>query len=491
MASENAIHGKFEVRVINKTIVKAADPSPEPRIIRLSNLDLLSGRFPVTYIYFYRKSHNNHSISETLKDSLAQCLSHFYPFAGTIYENQKSNEPEIICNNNGALVIEAQASLHLKEFDFYDLNQSLQGKLVSIDHQFPVQIQITSFICGGVSITFTFDHALGDASAFGKFLLTWSEIASRKPISCTPDHSRNLRARSPPSYDPFVDDEFISCTMEDIRNIPTISVLLKRLYFIDESSISILQRLASTNGHKRTKIESFSAYIWKVMANAIDKKHNRCKIGWLVDGRTRLSKYENSMSNYIGNILSVIFGESDVTNLKQGSIADVADIIHKKISMVTNEGHFRNLIDWVECHRPGLMLSKSVLGLTGPALVISSGRRFPVAELDFGFGSPVLGTVCSTIERLGVGYINQRQSATGDGSWTVSAILWPEMVEALESDPDHIFQPMNINHIQLIFSAPVSPLAQNCLGIMKSNASNSQSTPLLQAAMTKEMKRCK
>lgn len=95
------------------------------------------------------------------------------------------------------------------------------------------------------------------------------------------------------------------------------------------------------------------------------------------------------------------------------------------------------------------MLSKSVLGLTGPTIVISSGRRFPVAELDFGFGSPVLGTSCSTIERLGVGYINQRQSARGDGSWTVSAILWPEMVEALESDPNHIFQTMNLNHILL------------------------------------------
>lgn len=81
------------------------------------------------------------------------------------------------------------------------------------------------------------------------------------------------------------------------------------------------------------------------------------------------------------------------------------------------------------------MISKNVLGLGGPALVISSGRRFPVAELDFGFGNPVLGTVSSTIEGLGVGYINQRQSAGADGSWTVSAILWPEMVEALESDP--------------------------------------------------------
>ncbi|KAK4343652.1 hypothetical protein RND71_036746 [Anisodus tanguticus] len=64
-------------------------------------------------------------------------------------------------------------------------------------------------------------------------------------------------------------------------------------------------------------------------------------------------------------------------------------------------------------------------------------EEIPVAEVDFGFGSPVLGTIYYTIKKLGVGYINQRPAAMGDGSWTVSTILWPEMIEALESDAEH------------------------------------------------------
>ncbi|KAG8382020.1 hypothetical protein BUALT_Bualt05G0033000 [Buddleja alternifolia] len=449
MATNDALHGKFEVEIIKKTVVKAQGSLPKSHIISLSNLDLLSGRFPVTYIYFYKSPCSIDPLNKTLKSSLAQCLGHFYPFAGRISQNPKSEEPEIICDNCGVLVIEAQSNIPLKEFDFYNLNKSLQGKLINIDPQFPVQVQITNYICGGISMTFTFDHALGDASAFSKFLITWSEIAMGKKISCSPDHSRNLRARDPPSYDPSFDEAFISCTMEEIRTMPTIGTLLKRLYYIDESSVKRLQLLACANGSKRTKIEAFSAYIWKIMANAIEKNHKYCKIGFLVDGRTRFSKNHNSMVNYIGNMLSLAFGETYVTNLKQGSVADISDIIHKAILKATNEAHFRDLIDWVECHRPGLMISKSVLGLGGPAIVISSGRRFPVAELDFGFGSPVIGTVCSTIERLGVGYINQRPGARGDGSWIVSAILWPEMVEALESDPDRVFQPMNVDYIQL------------------------------------------
>jgi hypothetical protein len=68
------------------------------------------------------------------------------------------------CDNIGALVVEAQANIPLKELNFYNLNQSLQGKLVSISTNFAVQIQVTKYTCGGISITFTFYHALGNAS---------------------------------------------------------------------------------------------------------------------------------------------------------------------------------------------------------------------------------------------------------------------------------------------------------------------------------------
>ncbi|KZV31715.1 omega-hydroxypalmitate O-feruloyl transferase [Dorcoceras hygrometricum] len=450
MENGDPISAKFEVRFIKKTTVKAPGSSPNTHIIPLSNLDLLSGRFPVTYIYFYQKpAHVVRSIADTLKSSLTQCLAHFYPFSGRVVQNPKSHEPEIICDNTGVLIVEAEAAIPLKKFNFHDLDQSIPGKLVSIDDSFPVQVQITSYACGGVSLTFTFDHALGDASSFAKFLVTWSETAMKRPVSCIPDHSRNLRPRFPPSYDPSLDDEYITCTIDEIRNMPTISSLIKHLYYVDASNIQRLQELASINGVKRTKIEAFSAYIWKIMAKVIGDEYESCKLGWLVDGRTRISKIKDAMSDYIGNVLSIAFGESSLTDLRQGSVADVADVVHKAIDSVTNEEHFRNLIDWIELHRPGLMLSKNVLGLGGPALVVSSGRRFPVSELDFGFGSPVLGTMFSTIERIGVGYINQRESAKGDGSWILSTILWPEMIAALKSDPDHILQPMNLNHLQL------------------------------------------
>ncbi|KAL6183797.1 hypothetical protein ACLB2K_045208 [Fragaria x ananassa] len=429
---------EFEVNFTRKFIVKASNPLVKPHILTLSNLDLLSGRFPVTYFYFYpSKPHANFNITESLKSSLAKTLNSYYPFAGKIVLNPSTNEPEIMCDNSGALVLEAQANIPLNTLNFYDLNQSLRGnKLVSIYPDIPLQIQVTYYTCGGVSITFTFDHALGDASSFGKFLLSWSEMARNKSMSCVPDHQRSLRisARNPPRYHSSLDQSFVKCTMEEIMNIPTAKTLVKRLYFIENSSINQLQSQACRNGKKRTKIEAVSAYVWKTMVQAnigtsTNKSHNAvCKMGWLVDGRSRLHKRDydpnTNMSNYIGNVLSLAFGEASVNDLKKGSISDVANMVREAIS-------------------------KIVLGQGGgvPALVLSSGRMFPVAELDFGFGSPVLGTVCSTIEKIGVAYMNQRPSATGDGSWTMSCILWPELAAALESDS--IFQPMTADRLQL------------------------------------------
>lgn len=447
-------YGKFEVKFTRRSVVKAVNPLPEPFSVSLSNLDLLSGRFPVTYLYFYQrpKLGNFEALVEALKISLAQILDHYYPFAGQIVSNPKTSEPEIICDNNGALVIEAQANTPLKSLDFYNLNETLQDKIVKVQPDlFPLQIQATEYTCGCISIAFTFDHALGDASSFGKFIASWCEIAQNKALSCIPDHTRHLCARSPPKYQPSLDKTFIKCTLEEIQNmLPMNCITLKRLYHINASSVNMLQRLASVNsGTKRTKIEAFSAYVWKIMIGTIDiQTHKKCKMGWLVDGRERINGgRKNSMSNYIGNVLSLAFGEASIEELKEASLSQIANKVHEAISKVSNEAHFLDLIDWVECHRPGLMLAKAVLGQDGPVLVVSSGQRFPVAEVDLGFGSPLLGTTYTSIEGVGVGYMNQRPSVKGDGSWTVSAILWPELAAALEDDP--IFQPMTASHLQL------------------------------------------
>ena len=116
------------------------------------------------------------------------------------------------------------------------------------------------------------------------------------------------------------------------------------------------------------------------MIGTIDERHKTCKMGWLVDGRERMERRKNLMSNYIGNVLCLAFGEASLQELKEASISNIANTVHEAISKVNIEDHFLDLIDWIECHRPGLMLAKAVLGHEGPTLMVSSGQRFPAKK---------------------------------------------------------------------------------------------------------------
>ncbi|KAE8723200.1 HXXXD-type acyl-transferase family protein [Hibiscus syriacus] len=84
------------------------------------------------------------------------------------------------------------------------------------------------------------------------------------------------------------------------------------------------------------------------------------------------------------------------------SISDSAKNTHDAILKATNEAHFQEFIDWIECHKPGLMLPRFVLGREGPALDI---------DIQLLNCSPVLGMVSTAIKNSRAGYMNQKSSA--------------------------------------------------------------------------------
>ncbi|KAK9102796.1 hypothetical protein Sjap_020050 [Stephania japonica] len=318
----------------------------------------------------------------------------------------------------------------------------------------PLRLQVTSYTCGGFSIAWNTDHALVDAASFSMFVMSWSEIAQMRPLSRYPDHHRSVfKPRSPLKLNPSLDRTFSKYTMEDLLNAmpankSNYDISVKRFYFVEASDIDLLQAQASQDGRRATKVEAFSAYLWKILAGLIlkDNEFNRsCKMAWLVDGRRRMASYK--VPNLFGNLLSMAVGEASVQELSHSRISSVASMVQNAIAEASKEAHFLDLLDWIEFHRPGMFLAKVLLGLGGPAIVLSDARRLPVKELDFGFGRPVFGSVYTTAPKLGAGYVSPQLSGVGDGSWVVFTILWPELVEALESDPNRIFKPMSATRL--------------------------------------------
>lgn len=157
------------------------------------------------------------------------------------------------------------------------------------------------------------------------------------------------------------------------------------------------------------------------------------------------------MQNYIGNVLSIPYGTLGISELEQQSIANIACAVHGVLKAAATEEHFRGLVDWVEEHRPEPAAARIYLNGgegedEGAAAVVSSGRGFPVGEVEFGWGRPVFGSYHFPWGG-GAGYVMPMPSARGDGSWVVYVHLGKDLVDALEEEGGDVFRPLTAEFV--------------------------------------------
>ncbi|RVW69577.1 Shikimate O-hydroxycinnamoyltransferase [Vitis vinifera] len=430
--------GDFTVTVSRKEVVAAVLPVQE-YWLPLSNLDLLLPPVDVGVFFCYKKPHDLTfgSMIGVLKEALAQALVSYYPFGGEVLSNS-AGEPELLCNNRG-----------------------IESKLVPKKKHGVLSVQVTELKCGGVVVACTFDHRIADAYSANMFLVSWAEMAQSKPLSVLPSFRRSLlNARRPGSYDPSLDDMYVpmSALPPPKAPQPGDDLLINRLYYVTGEQLSLLQSLATSksNSCKRTKLESLSAFLWKMVAkSAVTENANQkiCRMGTVVDGRKRLSSGDEvkaaMMASYFGNVLSIPFGKKTINELKEKPLSWVADAIHEYLEGAVTKEHFLGLIDWVEAHRPEPALAKiySSGSRDGPAFVVSSGQRFP------GQGW-ISGGVCrlwghTIFHGVGSWVRDANASPVRDGDWVVYMHLSVGQIEWIETEAAHIFRPLSSEYLNL------------------------------------------
>ncbi|ONK80059.1 uncharacterized protein A4U43_C01F13380 [Asparagus officinalis] len=444
------------VKFISETVVRATNHSKNPMsIFPISNLDRIMGGIPIIIFYVYNKPLSGHfsSVLNAVKLPLSQALDHFPLFAGEISQDS-SGEPEVLCNNKGVRLIEASTNISLFKLDFYEQNNSIQKIILKFDNKYPLSVQITSYTCGGFSISWCFDHLLADASGFIKFLSVWCEIAQTKKLLPSMEFNNErhfLRPRTPLMCSERIDRIFTVCNTGDAFKMPEGCATERHLYLVKSSTLEKLKQEASSKyGPNRTRTEALSAYLWKMMARTFDKycKYTRCKMGWAVDGRKWMTDEESiSILNFTGNVCSMAVGNAAIEELIEKSLAHIASTVSNAINEVANREHFLDLIDWIECHRTEKIVPKLMLSDCSPAILVSSCCNMPVMGMDFGFGLPALGMFCSALDRLSAGYVNIVSSGRDDNSWFVSAFIWPELARELELDANHVFEPISVGYV--------------------------------------------
>ncbi|XP_052198123.1 coniferyl alcohol acyltransferase-like [Diospyros lotus] len=453
---------EFTVEVRRKEVVAAALPMQEHWVAQ-SNLDLLLPPCDVSVFFCYKKPAGGDflftfgSMVGVLKKALAKALVSYYAFAGKIVQNTVG-EPELLCNNRGVDFVEAFADVRLQDLNLYNLEESIEGKLVPKKKHGVLSVQATELSCGGVVVACTFDHRVADAYSANMFLVSWAEMAQAKQLSLLPSFRRSLlNPRRPGFYDPSLDDMYVTISAlppppKNHQPDPD-NHLFSRIYYIEADQLSRLQALADGGmlGRKTTKLKAFSAFLWKVVAAGEAEKDKICRMGIVVDGRTRLSDGDSEklklMKAYFGNALSIPFGKNKAGDLQERPLSWVAEAVHQFLETAVTKDHFLDLIDWVEAHRPEPALAKiyACCGGDGPDFVVSSGQRFPAAKVDFGWGTPAFGSYHFPWDGK-TGYVMPMSSSAGNGDWIVYMHMTKGQLQLIETVAADVIRPLTCDY---------------------------------------------
>ncbi|KAG8373887.1 hypothetical protein BUALT_Bualt11G0072000 [Buddleja alternifolia] len=443
----------FPVTVKRTEVVAAVLPLQE-HWLPMSNLDLLLPPLDVGIFFCYRKNSTDKNLSPEnmvagMKKALAKALVTFYPFAGEIVLN-RHGEPEILCNNRGVDFTHAYADVDLNDVDFYRPDLSVDGKLVPVKMHGVLSVQVTELKCGGLVIGCTFDHRAADAHSANMFLSAWSEIARAKSITRRPSLRRSIfNPRRPPQPHKSLDKLYAPLsslpppTPEDNHRR-----LISQIYYVKSDAIDRLQSQASYNGTKRSKIESFSSFLWKIIAEGSNDRSKTLKLGIVIDGRARIGGKMASLDCYFGNVLSIPYVEASVGELQTTSLKAAAEMVHECVAAAATAEHFAGLIDWVEVRRPKAAVVKVYCKDENDeaAIVVSSGRRFPVKDLDFGSGRPVFGSYHFPWGGE-TGYVMPVPCPSGNGDWIVYMHLMRKHLDLVEARASHVFMPFCFHHL--------------------------------------------
>ncbi|TVU25566.1 hypothetical protein EJB05_28067, partial [Eragrostis curvula] len=490
MASNDAWND-LHVRVLSRRLVKASDSTIKPHVFTVSNLDLTARIIQTSMFCIYPKPSDGgdfDAVVAAFEAALPSFLNHFFPLAGRIIvANNKSPSsgagasagvPEIHCNNHGAELVVGEArgdgAAALASLDYSKPGASLLQRVqVPYGEDVALSVQVVSFACGGFTVAWRTNHVVLDGCAMSALVTAWSEFARAGKLAAAggrPSFDRSavvFRPRAPPPSPACVAASLLDKVFTPLDARRQVNVLtadqssVLRFYYVDASDIARLRAAASRRGTSEcvaTRVEAFSAYLWKTLASVVHgTAETHCRMGWWVNGRRRLTATAPQLSdnNYFGNVIAFTGREASVEEVLQMPLPDVAAMVRDTITAPDYDTLFRGMVDWMEERKQNKKKNErcvltAAVGLGSPTVVVTSFTSFRV-DTDFGFGSAAMA-VPTTVRtaRLCSGFVQIIEKPGGDGSWIVSAFVWPRLAAALESDEQRVFKPLTAEHLGLL-----------------------------------------
>lgn len=404
----------IDVQVISKGFVKPSTSTQHHlRHYQLSYLDQIALSTYIPMVLFYHCNLPRLQLRNLIKNSLSETLTHYYPLAGRV-----KSRLCIDCNDQGAFYIEAHATCKLSEvLEKLNSNDAVNKFLPPIfenhdggGNALALIVQLTFFDCGGMSIGVQINHEVSDASSFITFLNTWSAIARGETHFNPPlfDAAKlfppKLLSRLPPNSETMLKDKLVAERFE--FNNARIAHLMNR--YSDKTA---------GGGCRPTRFEALSAFIWNRFMVATQPKETTG--GRIYTLRTPVNVRRRMKpplpENYFGNISVVVessvpvsletnlHGNHDIVRSLRDSVKQINHEYVKKLQQIDEQS--TNTLQPIDNNSNNN--NREII-----PFVFTSLHRFPLHEVNFGWGNPVYGGLAPFASENMVAFV---ETKTRDG----------------------------------------------------------------------------
>ncbi|XP_058068751.1 stemmadenine O-acetyltransferase-like [Magnolia sinica] len=403
----------MKVQVTSREIIKPSSPTPHHlRRFKITLLDQLIPRMYVPMLLFYSSKDgcNIETVERTqqLKKSLSETLTGYYPLAGRIREDSSIVE----CNDEGVDFSEARVDGRLSEFLEQPYVEVLD-QMVPCNYHFAksgldvlLAVQVNLFNCGGMAIGVCIFHKVADGTTIATFINRWASQSHGTSDTTGPDFQSStfFPTEGPEPLFAFVTKE---------------NVVTKRFVF-DASKIAALRDRPSIDSQvgRPTRVEALTALIWRcIMRTSGEEGSVRASLAvHAVNLRGRMSPPLPDHS--FGNI---IFIATSVVTEKE-CLEDMQCYLERKLRdaiRAVNSNSIKELQKPDGISRALAAISSEVGKYVDCGIdycYFSSWCRFPLYEVDFGWGKPAWVSIATLLLKNLV-ILNRTRCGDGIEAW--------------------------------------------------------------------------
>ncbi|XP_019159451.1 PREDICTED: vinorine synthase-like isoform X2 [Ipomoea nil] len=387
----------LKVELLSKEMMMIKPSSPTPphlKTLKLSFIDQTSPPFLAPFVFFF--NHASADSSQLLKQSLSKVLTLFYPLAGRVRGNDF-----IDCSDDGALWVEARVHGFLKDVVENPLMEEIEKFLPlepqkGDDSDFMLAVQVNYFLDGGIAVGVCVSHKIADALSMVNFVNAWALIAREGDAAeISPPNFGLVWPLFPPTTMDLTGSEFSATLGMTTRE----KVVTRRVVF-NKENLAALKKSAAAESSRvgdPTRVEAVSAFLWKHFREANRKKfqHGSVKKTFRATQNVNLRARMNPPlpDTTFGNLWSLAYttetSPDDDDDLVFQLRTSIREINAEYIEALQNgKGRPEHLRKLHECYSG-----------EGEAkfLEFTSLCRFPIYEVDFGWGRPVWACITNLL----------------------------------------------------------------------------------------------